>query len=272
VLADLWQMLFMRRDRPSRLKGEPGRHKSVAWSAPLSLAATREIAHRHDATVNDVMLAVIAAALRRHLQSQGQTRIYTSIRSVIPMNMRPHGDAHLLGNQFGLVGIELPVHERDALDRLLAVRDGMTMLKRGFQGQLALLLVRFAGLLPLALQRAVLGIFSRRCTVIVTNVIGPAEPRSVAGVRMDELVLCVPQGMTVGVGVSIVSYAGSVRVGFLVDDKLMPDAATAAATVRSCFDQLRRAALAEEPHGALPQPAANEPFWSPTLDMERSAR
>ena len=278
VLIDALQMLFMRRDRPSKLKGEPGRDKAVAWSDALSLAATREVAQRHGATVNDVMLAVIAAALRRQLHAQGQAQIAAPLRCVIPMNMRPPGDGHLLGNQFGLVGLQLPVHLSDPLQRLHTVRDGMTALKRGLQGQLALALVRFAGVLPLALQRAVLGIFSRRCTLIVTNVIGPAERRSVAGVRMDELMLCVPQGMTVGVGVSIVSYAGSVRIGFLVDDKLMPDSAAAAASIRACFEQLRRSACAPL---ALPVPAlgevsaANEEaFWSPpiALDHELGAR
>jgi WS/DGAT/MGAT family acyltransferase len=268
VLSDAMTMLFMRRDKPSRLKGEPGRHKSVAWSDALPLAATRDIAHRHGATVNDVMLAVIAGALRRHLHAQGQAEIATPVRSVIPMNMRPPGRSHLLGNQFGLVGLELPVHEAQPLKRLLAVRDGMTALKRGFQGQLALALVRFAGLLPLALQRVVLGIFSRRCTVIVTNVIGPAEPRSVAGVRMDELMLCVPQGMTVGVGVSIISYDDTLRIGFLVDNKLMPDCSAAAASVRGCFEQLRRAASA----AALPLPDAlpanDDAFWPSSLGLD----
>lgn len=281
VLADAATMLFMRRDRPSRLKGAPGRHKSVAWSEALSLEATREIAHRHGATVNDVMLAVIAGALRHHLQAQGQVRIDAPVRTVVPMNMRPPGQSHLLGNQFGLVGLELPLHLADPLQRLHAVRDGMTTLKQGLQGQLALALVRFAGLLPIGLQRLVLGIFSRRCTVIVTNVIGPAEARSVDGVRMDELMLCVPQGMTVGVGVSIISYDGEVRIGFLVDNKLMPDCAAAASAVRACFDQLRRAATAPAVPLPVPLPLAaalpanEEAFWPATamaLDQEAGAR
>jgi len=277
VAADAATMLFMRRDKASKLKGQPGRHKSVAWSDAMSLAATHEIAHRHGATVNDVMLAVIAGALRSHLQSQSAARIDAPVRTVIPMNMRPPGQTHLLGNQFGLVGLELPVHLADPLQRLQAVRDGMTALKQGFQGQLALALVRFAGVLPKALQQMVLGIFSRRCTVIVTNVIGPAEPRSVGGVRMDELMLCVPQGMTVGVGVSIISYNDTVRIGFLVDNKLMPDCAASASAVRACFDQLRRTAAASAASPVVPlplpvavsEPANEEAFWPAAMNMDR---
>jgi WS/DGAT/MGAT family acyltransferase len=274
LAADALHMLFMRRDKPSKLKGAPGAEKTVAWSEPLSLAMARDLAHRHGATVNDVMLAVIADVLRRHLQGRGVSRIAAPVRTVIPMNMRPAGQAHLLGNRFGLVGLELPVHVDDALQRLRAVRDGMSKLKTGLQGQLALALVRFAGFLPQALQNAVLGIFSRRCTVIVTNVIGPAETRSVGGVRMDELMLCVPQGMTVGVGVSIISYNGQLRIGFLVDQRLMPDGAGAAASVRACFEQLRRAACVapagSEAGAGLPQP--EDALWPVLMDGEACAQ
>ena len=274
VLADAARMLFMRRDRASALKGRPGTAKAVAWSEPLSLALARDLAHRHGATVNDIMLAVIADVLRRHLQQRGSGRVAAPVRTVIPMNMRPHDEAHLLGNRFGLVGLELPVQVDDALQRLLQVRDGMRGLKNGFQGQLALTLVRVAGGLPAVLQTARLGICSRRCTVIETNVIGPAEARSVAGVRMDDLMLCVPQGMTVGVGVSIISYGGELRIGFLVDQQLMPDCTAAAASVRACFEQLRLAACtapAVQPMEPMP---GEDAFWpvAMALDGEVCAR
>jgi WS/DGAT/MGAT family acyltransferase len=271
ALADAAHMVFMRRDRRSSLKGTPGVAKSVAWSEPLSLAMARDLGARHGATVNDVMLAVISDVLRRHLQSRSAAPVSAPVRTVVPVNMRPHREAHLLGNRFGLVGLELPVHVDDALQRLQLVRDGMTGLKRGLQGQLALALVRFAGVLPARLQTALLGIFSRRCTVIVTNVIGPAETRSVAGAALDELMLLVPQGMTVGVGVSIISYNGELRIGFLVDEQLMPDAAAAAASVRGCFEQLRRAACGPVAAPAAQPAVPEEAFWSPTLGLDGEA-
>jgi WS/DGAT/MGAT family acyltransferase len=263
LLADAARLVFMRRDRKTPLKGAPGTDKTVAWSQPVSLALARDLAHRHGATVNDAILAVIADVLRRHLHGHGLARIDAPLRTVIPMNLRPADEGHLLGNRFGLVGLELPVHLDDPLQRLRHVRDGMAGLKRGLQGQLALALVRAAGVLPKWLQTPLLGLFSRRCTVIVTNVIGPAETRSLGGVRMDEMVLCVPQGMTVGVGISIVSYNGELRVGFLVDQRLMPDGAAAAASVRACFEQLRRAACTAPAtdEADAPLPGLDEPLW-----------
>jgi len=261
VLADTLRLIFIPGDRRSSLKGAPQREKSVAWSAPLSLEATRALAHRHGATVNDAMLAVIAEALRRNLFARGCTRIAAPVRTVVPTNMRPLGDERELGNRFGLVGLDLPIHLDDPLQRLLAVRDGMSALKRSFQGQLALTLVRLAGRLPARLQSAVLYLWSRRCTLIVTNVIGPAEPRSLAGVKMDELMLLVPQGMTVGVGISIISYNGALRIGFLVDNALMPGCELAAESVASCFESLQRAASVPAGTSALPAlPVDGESF------------
>src|ERR1700738_3057292 len=99
------------------------------------------MAHRHHATANDVMLAVVTAALRQYLSAQRQMMIAGPLLAAIPMNIRSRGDRHQCGNRFGLVGLELPVHLADPLERLRAVRDAMVSLKRGFQGELALALM-----------------------------------------------------------------------------------------------------------------------------------
>lgn len=241
LLADAARLVFMRADRRTVLKGQPACGKSVAWSAPLPLAEVHALAARRGATVNDVMLALIADVLRQDLRLRARPRPSAPIRTVVPLNLRPPGEEAALGNRFGLVGCDLPVHLDDPLARLDAVRGAMSGLKRGLQGQLALALVQCAGRLPAWGQSLLLGLWARRCTLIVTNVIGPAEPRAVDGVALDELMLLVPQGMSVGVGVSILSYAGQLRVGFLVDTQLMPDCSGAAAGIVPAFVRLRRA-------------------------------
>ena len=93
----------------------------------------------------------------------------------------------------------------------------------------------------------------------------PMAPADHAWLRMDELMLCVPQGTTVGVGISIISYNGELRIGFLVDRQLMPDSAAAAASVRGSFEQLRRAAC------AAPVPAGDEVYWPVAVALDREA-
>jgi len=240
MLADAAHILFMRRDRATRLKGRPGLEKAMAWSAPLPLQQVRELAHRCQATVNDAMLAVISDALRGYLGAKGE-RPRALLRAVVPMDLRPRGEEHLLGNRFGLVGVDLPVHEADAQRRIERLRDQMTGLKLGTQSQLGLALLRLAGTLPRAVQQAIFGLFTGRCTAVITNVIGPAEARSVAGHRLRDLLVFVPQSITIGVGISIMSYADTVRVGFLADRGLMPDPELAASMVAACFERLNLA-------------------------------
>jgi diacylglycerol O-acyltransferase / wax synthase len=243
VLADALRMFPIRKGPSIRLKDRPGGDPSVAWSDALSLPATREMAHRHDAKVNDVMLAVIAGVLRRWLRAQDPTELAGPLRVVIPIDLRRPGDRHLLGNQFGLVGLDLPVHLPDPLQRLHAVRDAMSALKRGLQGQLALALMRCVGPLPPRLRVLVKASFVRGWTaVVVTNVIGPVEAHSIAGVRIDDVIGFMPQIMMAGIGISIFSYNNVVRIGFLVNNELMPDCSAVAASIRDCFEQLRCAA------------------------------
>jgi diacylglycerol O-acyltransferase / wax synthase len=193
--------------------------------------------------VNDVMLAVIAGVLRRWLRAQDPTELAGPLRVVIPIDLRRPGDRHLLGNQFGLVGLDLPVHLPDPLQRLHAVRDAMSALKRGLQGQLALALMRCVGPLPPRLRVLVKASFVRGWTaVVVTNVIGPVEAHSIAGVRIDDVIGFMPQIMMAGIGISIFSYNNVVRIGFLVNNELMPDCSAVAASIRDCFEQLRCAA------------------------------
>jgi len=259
ALADAAHILFMRKDKATRLKGRPGMEKVLAWSAPLPLQQVRELAHRHQATVNDAMLAVISDALRTYLVAKGD-RPTSLVRAVVPMDLRPRGDEHLLGNRFGLVGVDLPVHVGDALERLTGLRDTMTGLKLGTQSQLGLAILRLAGTLPRVLQQAIFGLFTGRCSAVITNVIGPAEARSVGGRRIKDLLVFVPQSISIGVGISIMSYADTVRIGFLSDHGLMPDPEMAAAAVYPCFERLVLAAHPAQAGAATSPTAGAQPL------------
>jgi diacylglycerol O-acyltransferase / wax synthase len=173
VVADAWHIIFMRKDQTNQFRGTQGADKCVAWSEALPLPAIRDMARQHHATANDVMLAVAAAALRQYLCAQKQM-IAAPMLTAIPINIRSRRDTHYVGNRFGMAGLELPIHLADPLERLHAVRDAMVSLKRGFQGELALALMRCASVLPPSVQRPALDFLLRRCSAVITNVIGPA--------------------------------------------------------------------------------------------------
>ena len=73
-------MLVTPADAATAIKGDPGISRRVAWTSPLSLREVKRIAHRHDATVNDVLLAAVSGALRHYLQERGGPRSRRSPR------------------------------------------------------------------------------------------------------------------------------------------------------------------------------------------------
>ena len=122
----LVRLLSLPPDANSSLRGELGTSRRVAWTSPLDLEVIKHIAHDQEATVNDVLLAAVSGALRRHLLSRGEAA--PSLRAIVPFNLRPPGRAipRELGNHFGLVFLDLPVNIPSRRQRLRAVkqRDG----------------------------------------------------------------------------------------------------------------------------------------------------
>ena len=79
---------------------------------------------------------------------------------------------------------------------------------------------------PLVLQRAVVKLLAAKTTAVMTNVPGPRTPLALAGRTIRDLFFWVPQAGRVGIGISIMSYAGGVRVGIGSDAGLVPDPET----------------------------------------------
>jgi len=85
------------------------------------------------------------------------------------------------------------------------------------------LLLAVAGLLIKPAQDAMLSLFSKKTTAVMTNVPGPREKLKFCGSTLEQSLFWVPQSGTVGLGVSILSYGGSVQFGVISDTTLCPD-------------------------------------------------
>ena len=106
---------------------------------------------------------------------------------------------------------------------LYAVRARMQELKGSYQPLLAYALLAVSGLLTKSLQDALSNVFLRKTTAVMTNVPGPAEPLMFCGSTLRQSIFWVPSSGDVGVGVSIVSYAGGVQFGLITDSQRCPD-------------------------------------------------
>ncbi len=223
VTAEIAKLALMGQDSPTRFKGSTGGAKRVAWARPLPLDEVKAVGRALRASVNDVLLACVAGALRDYLASHGEVVDGVMVRALVPVNLRPIEQAWRLGNHFGLVFLELPLSIANPVERLYAVRANMRALKDSVQPMLALGLLAAMGAGPRALQEALLVALSRNATAVMTNVPGPPQALYLAGAAIDSLMFWVPQSGDIGMGVSIISYAGKVQFGIVTDQGLCPD-------------------------------------------------
>ena len=142
---------------------------------------------------------------------------------MVPVNLRPLDEAWKLGNRFGLVPLVLPIGIAHPIERVYAVRQRMQALKGSTQPLLAFGLLSVAGLLVKPAQEAMLGLFSRKTSAVMTNVPGPSQKLAFCGATLEQTMFWVPQTGTVGLGVSILSYGGGVQFGVITDSTLCPE-------------------------------------------------
>ena len=243
LTAEIANLALMDQDSTTRFKGRPGIEKRVAWTAALPLEDVKTVGRALGASVNDLLLACVAGALRDYLVEHGDAVDALTIRALVPVNLRAIEKAYKLGNQFGLVFLDLPIGIENPVERLYAVRENMRALKGSYQPLLALGLLAAMGAGPQLLQDTLLASLSRNATAVMTNVPGPQVPLWLAGARIDGLMFWVPQSGDIGLGVSILSYNGTVRFGVVADRGLCPDPERVSARFADEFEKLLLATL-----------------------------
>ena len=145
------------------------------------------------------------------------------IAVAVPVNMRPQDEAHRLGNQFGLVFLQLPLWIADPGERLAEIKQRMDDLKTSVQPAVALAMLNALGYVPGAAQPLAVQFFGSKASAVLTNVPGPRERLYLTGKPLQRAMFWVPQSGRLGLGISILSYNGEVLVGVATDAGLIPD-------------------------------------------------
>lgn len=223
VISDAAALALMPDDSKTRLKGKPGRTKRVAWCEPIPLDEVKSVSKALNCSINDVLLSCVAGALGEYLKSLGDDVTGQEIRAMIPVNLRPLDQAYKLGNRFGLVPLVLPIGVENPIERVYEVRRRMSALKGSTQPLLAFGLLAVAGLLIKPAQEAMLNLFGKKTTAVMTNVPGPREKLKFLGSTLEQSMFWVPQSGDIGLGVSILSYGGGVQFGVITDTAMCPD-------------------------------------------------
>jgi diacylglycerol O-acyltransferase / wax synthase len=217
------RLLLRSPDPITPFKGKLGVTKRAAWSRPLPLHEVKRIKKATQTTVNDVLISAMVGGLRHYLITHGKEVEGLNFRAAVPVNLRKNEDLGKLGNKFGLVFLSLPVGIADPLERLAEVHRRMEELKNSAEAPVAMGILSAMGLSPGEIQNLILKIFAAKATAVMTNVPGPQFPLYMADKEIDSLMFWVPQSGRLGLGVSILSYAGQVFLGVATDRGLVPD-------------------------------------------------
>jgi hypothetical protein len=182
--ADAVDKLLLGTHEDVLLFGQPGLDKRADWAPSYDLDDVKRVAKARGATVNDVMMAALAGALRRYVIARGE--VPRDVVTMIPVNLRAVDEPlpiHL-GNKFALVAIELPLSEPTPMARLAASKARMDVIKYGPEALLTFGLshaIGAMGSVTETLSRRMTQFFSNKAIGVTTNVPGPTEVRYFAG-------------------------------------------------------------------------------------------
>ncbi len=224
--------------------------QKFAWAA-IPLAEIKAIRHSCGTSVNDVILALVTATIRRYLELHGERVKGRLFRMMVPVNLRGSDGPGELGNRISLVPVTIPLDIRNPRKLLAAVHGRTELLKREHTAELVSLAGGLIGMFPNSAQALAGHIISRLpftpFNMVCTNVPGPQQPLYLLGHKMLHLYPYVPVGGEMALNCAILTYNGTAYFGFSGCVHAAPDLRRLETFLQLSFTELREAARARAP-------------------------
>jgi WS/DGAT/MGAT family acyltransferase len=229
-----------------------GPHRRIRWVG-AQLDDFKRVKDELGGTVNDVVLTVVAGALRRWLHSRGVRTEGLELRALVPVSIRTEDDQGM-GNRIAAMRGPLPVYVDDPVERLRLVSEAMTGLKESKQALGAEVIAGISDFAPptILAQASRLNFSTRLFNVIVTNVPGPQFPLYMHGRELQELIPLAFLPEDHAIAIAIMSYNGRMDFGLLADYDAVPDLDLVVEALEESLAELLEAAGAPAP---APAPA-----------------
>jgi len=208
--------------RPSTINVPIGSTRQFV-SVPFELSEVKQVKQGLGGSVNDVVLATCAGALRTLLQHRGE-QLDRPLRAMVPVNLRGE-DHESLGNKVSSLFVELPIGESDRRQRYEATRAAAGELKSGSAALGASTLLSVSGALPPVVHGSIAEMLysTRLCNLTITNVPGPQIRLYALSSRLRRIVPLVPLFKDHAIGLAIISYDGELVFGINADQACNPD-------------------------------------------------
>ena len=219
--------------------------QKFAW-ADIPLAEIKAIKETFGSSVNNVILALMTATIRRYLELHGDRIKGRLLRMMVPVSLRGKENSGGLGNRISLVPVTIPLDIRDPQKLLAAVHKRAEFLKSVHAAELVSLAGGLIGMFPSSMQALAGPLVSQvpftPFNLVCTNVPGPQSPLYLHGHKMVSWYPYVPVGGEMAVNCAILTYDGTAHFGFSGDVHAAPDLSRLEEFLQASFSELREVA------------------------------
>ena len=208
----------------------------------------RALRARYDCDVNDVVLAVVAGALRNWLMSRGEpVTSTTAVRAMAPMSVYPDAELDVTGpgqaiSEVSPFLVDLPVGEGNAVVRLSQIAHATESVATAASLVDAHSIVTLSGFAPPTLHamgtRVATSFSARQFNVLITNVPGAQKQMFVAGTKLLETYAVPPLLNNQVLAIGVTSYNGMLYFGINADRDAMSDVDVFPTLLRESLDEL----------------------------------
>jgi len=227
-------------------------HRRFAFGS-LSLDEVKEIKTAFGVTVNDVVMALCAGALRKYLSDRKQLPPDPLI-AMVPVSVRTEAQEATFGNQVSAMSASLHTDVEDVATRMQRIHESMKVAKEQHQALPATLMQDFAQFAPPAVAARAARVIARATVaewmdvpfnVVISNVPGPQFPLYGVGAKLvaNYPVSAINDG--VGLNMTVQSYNGNLDFGLVACRELMPDVWDLMDDLRGALGELKEAAKME---------------------------
>jgi diacylglycerol O-acyltransferase len=204
-------------------------------------------------TINDIVLAICAGALRAYLEEKGALPADNGLVAMCPISVRGDADKSAMGNQVSSMLVSLATDVDDPVERLSVIKAGTTQAKEQANAIGANTLMDWAEFAAPAVANTAMRLYSRMkvadrhrplYNTTISNVPGPQFPLYMAGARLVGFYPMGPLNDGAGLNMTLISYLGTIHFGLVACPDLIPDVDHLAALMPEALEELRKAAAA----------------------------
>ena len=249
-------------------------HRRVAIGK-VSLDTVKAIKNAAKITVNDVVVALCASALREWLVARGELPDEPLV-AMVPVSVRTEEQKGDFGNRVSMMIVPIATDEPDPLQRLVRTHELLSGAKDRHRALPADLLTDATSFIPPAVMalaaRTTMGVLGRTrppLNLVISNVPGPREPLFCAGAKLEANypVSAIADG--VGLNMTVMSYRNHLDFGLVGDRDQIDDLWPLMHGLQKALDDMERMVCGEP--AATSEPAAKrEPSGERDTEPVRS--